>query len=162
MKKHGNPDIIQIRKIFNSIHEAMNWENKVLRRLNVKEDKRFLNATHNIAIPPSKFDRSKNFENWLKLPYEERISIEGRKRISESSRKNIIKLHEEGKINYSKPEDTTNYKIAANKRWSDPEFKLKAKSRKHINNGKQSKMVLPEEIQNYLENGWKLGRLSKH
>jgi hypothetical protein len=160
-KKHGNPDIIEIRKVFGTIQDAMNWENKVLRRMNVKEDARFLNATHNIAIPPSNFDRSKNFDNWLKLPYEKRLSLESRQKISEASRKNITKLHKEGKITYSKPDDKHNYKTAAKKRWSDPKFKLKAKSRKHINNGQQSKMVLPEDIQYYLNNGWKLGRLSK-
>ena len=42
--------------------------------------------------------------------------------------------------------------------WSNPEFKRKAKSRKWINNGDQSKMVLPNEIDSYLSNGWMMGR----
>ena len=68
-------------------------------------------------------------------------------------------MHREGKITYEKPEDTTAYKKAAHKRWSNIEFKLKQKSRKWINNGKKSKMALPDELEQYLNSGWKLGRV---
>lgn len=41
---------------------------------------------------------------------------------------------------------------------------LKGKNvgKKCINNGKQHKFVLPEEIQSYLDNGWKIGKIVKH
>lgn len=161
IKKHGKPDIIQIRKTFKEVKDAIQWENKVLRRMNLKENTKFLNATNNEAIPYVKFDRAKNFENWLKLPYEQRLSEEVRKRKAEKCRENALKLHKSGKMTYAKPEDTTNYKIAAKRRWSNLEFKRKAKSRKHINNGKISKTILPEQLDLFLNLGWVLGRLPR-
>jgi len=47
---HGNPDVIQIRKIFSDSESARLWEHKVLRRLNVINDSRFLNQSDNISI----------------------------------------------------------------------------------------------------------------
>lgn len=41
--KHGDPDIIQIRKTFNSAKDARLWEIKVISRMNIVKDKRFLN-----------------------------------------------------------------------------------------------------------------------
>jgi DNA primase large subunit len=156
IKKYGNPDIIQVRKTFKTINEAIAWENRVLQKINAKQNKNFLNASNNAAPPPSIFDRAKNFENWLKLPYDQRYSSEAKKRISESSRRSITLRHAEGKITYKKPEDTTNYKIAAAKRWSDSAFKEKAKSRKwyHNEKTKECKMLLPEQV----TSNWTLGR----
>lgn len=159
INKHGSPDIIQVRKTFNNIQSAIDWESKVLNRLNVKERKDFLNHTHNEAIIPKKFDRAKNFEKWLQLPYEERLSKDTRLRIAERNSKRMKQLHAEGRINYNKPKDTTSYKKAAMERWSDPDFRRKAKSRKHMNNGVESRMVLPEDQQQLLKSGWEFGRL---
>lgn len=159
INKHGTPDIIQVRKTFNDIQSAINWESKVLNRLNVKERNDFLNHTHNEAIIPKKFNRSKNFEKWLQLPYEKRLSKEIRERRAKLASKRMKQLHTDGCINYNKPEDTTNYKKAATKRWSDPDFRRKARSRKHMNNGVEARMVLPEEQEQLLKSGWKFGRL---
>ena len=159
INKYGEPDIIQVRKTFNDIQTAIKWESKVLNRLNVKERKDFLNHTHNEAIIPKKFDRAKNFEKWLQLPYEERYSEDTRARIAEKTSKRMKQIHAEGCINYDKPEDTTNYKKAAMKRWSDPDFRRKARYRKHMNNGVEARMVLPEDQQQLLKSGWKFGRL---
>jgi len=156
IKKYGTPDIIQVRKTFKTINEAIKWENRVLQKINAKENKNFLNASNNAALLPCVFDRAKNFENWLKLPREQKYSLEGKKRISESSRKSITSRHAQGKITYKKPDDTSNYKAAAKTRWSDPEFKQLAKSRKwyHNNNTKQCKMLLPTQV----NDEWTLGR----
>lgn len=62
-------------------------------------------------------------------------------------------------ITYVKPDDTTNYKNAAKLRWSNPEFKALQKSRKWINDGIKSKMVLSQELSHYLNSGWNLGRV---
>lgn len=43
IKQYGNPDIIQIRKRFKNKEDALLWESKVLRRLNVKNRNDFLN-----------------------------------------------------------------------------------------------------------------------
>lgn len=42
-KDHGEPDIIQIRKTFKTHTEACLWEGKVLKRLNVVNDDKWLN-----------------------------------------------------------------------------------------------------------------------
>lgn len=41
----GSPDIIEIRRTFNSKQKAYAWEQTVLRRMNVLHDSRFLNAS---------------------------------------------------------------------------------------------------------------------
>lgn len=53
-KQYGNPDIIQVRKIFKSKEHAILWEHKVLRKLNVINDDRFLNKTDNKSIVNTK------------------------------------------------------------------------------------------------------------
>lgn len=47
VEKYGDPDIIQIRKIFDSSQDAKLWEEQVLRRMNVVSDNRFLNKNVN-------------------------------------------------------------------------------------------------------------------
>lgn len=42
-KEHGEPDVIQIRKTFTTADEAINWETKVLKRVNVLESTKWLN-----------------------------------------------------------------------------------------------------------------------
>ena len=42
-KEYGEPDVIQIRKIFDNKHRAFLWEQKVLRRLNVPFNIKMLN-----------------------------------------------------------------------------------------------------------------------
>lgn len=46
-EKHGEPDIIQIRKTFLNATQAKIWEENVLRKMNVILDKRFLNKNIN-------------------------------------------------------------------------------------------------------------------
>jgi hypothetical protein len=161
--KYGDPDVIQVRKVFDSRNSAIAWENKVLQRLRVVEDLRFLNATYNKAIEhPVDYDPSINLYEWNKnrkgkndvqLYGEEKAKNKSLK-VSKASRR----AWKMGKMNSKKPEDTTNYKVSSLKRWQDQEFRNKAKSRKWINNGIKSKMILPEEIKQYLNSGWVLGR----
>jgi hypothetical protein len=42
-KLYGEPDIVQIRKIFKTSNAAISWEEKVLRRLNVASSDKFIN-----------------------------------------------------------------------------------------------------------------------
>ena len=47
-KEIGDPDIIQVRKIFDDAKKARLWESKVIRRINATYDNRWLNQTdHN-------------------------------------------------------------------------------------------------------------------
>lgn len=52
-KKHGNPDIIEIRKKFDDPKKAIEWETKVLTRMKVIKNEKWINKTNNIAIDPS-------------------------------------------------------------------------------------------------------------
>ena len=56
----GEPDVVQVRKTFNSAKQARHWEDKVLTRMHVVRDVKFLN----------KSDNAKNFCNQggYKLP----------------------------------------------------------------------------------------------
>lgn len=48
---HGEPDIIEIRKIFSDKESARLWEHKVLRRMCVIDREDFLNKSDAISIP---------------------------------------------------------------------------------------------------------------
>ena len=50
IKEYGDPDIIQIRKTFNTKESARQWENRVLNRMDVMHDDRSLNMTNNFAF----------------------------------------------------------------------------------------------------------------
>lgn len=51
-KEHGEPDVIEIRQTFNDSLQAREWEHKVLRRLKVGRNDRWLNLGTGKAIPP--------------------------------------------------------------------------------------------------------------
>ena len=62
--RYGEPDIIEIRKVFNTADEARNWEDKVLRRLKVLTNDNWINDNYGLIS-----------DNW---------SMKGRKHSSES------------------------------------------------------------------------------
>jgi hypothetical protein len=49
-KENGEPDIIQIRKLFSTKDQARLWEHKVLIRIGVKNNSKWLNITHSLGI----------------------------------------------------------------------------------------------------------------
>lgn len=51
-EKFGEPDIIEIRKVFYDINKARLWEEKVLKKMNVVKDDKWLNKTDNKSIDP--------------------------------------------------------------------------------------------------------------
>lgn len=53
LEKHGNPDIIQIRKTFRDAEKAVLWEKNVLQKMNVlhREDSLNMNIAGSIIIP---------------------------------------------------------------------------------------------------------------
>jgi hypothetical protein len=53
-KQHGEPDVIQVRKVFEKVDKAIIWEKKVLKRLNVLNEERWLNANIAGAFSPIK------------------------------------------------------------------------------------------------------------
>lgn len=51
-KMHGAPDVIQVRKVFQSIDESREWEKRVLTKLNVLQSDKWLNSNVGGAMPP--------------------------------------------------------------------------------------------------------------
>lgn len=49
---YGDPDIIQIRKTFSNRSEALAWEEKVLKKMNVANESKWINVTYNRGFPP--------------------------------------------------------------------------------------------------------------
>lgn len=75
IEEHGQPDIIQIRKICKSKSDTLKWESTVLRRMKVVSDDRFLNRWDNNMMPintegpfPFQFEkfRKKAEKEWLR------------------------------------------------------------------------------------------------
>ena len=50
-EKHGEPDIVQVRRKFNDPDKARLWEHKVLKRMNVANDDRWLNRSDGLSLP---------------------------------------------------------------------------------------------------------------
>jgi len=50
----GEPPIIVVRKIFKDHYSARSWESRVLQRMKVRLDERFLNRCDSISFPPEK------------------------------------------------------------------------------------------------------------
>lgn len=50
-REHGEPDVVEVRRIFSDPNEALRWERNVLERIGVLHDKRWLNQ----AITDPKF-----------------------------------------------------------------------------------------------------------
>ncbi len=86
---HGEPDIIQVRKVFNSVEKARNWECKVLTRLNVIHNEKWINATNNKSISPIAAGHSKG-KTYEQMYGEERAKVLKNKRALSSSTR-IIK-----------------------------------------------------------------------
>jgi hypothetical protein len=87
----GEPDIIQVRKIFDNVNKARDWEYKVLRRLNVINDEKWLN----------KSDGSNNFGRYGNVTNETRQKMRDgqlkRGPVSEETKQKISKNHRDCK-----------------------------------------------------------------
>ena len=45
--EHGEPDVVQVRKVFNDSHKARLWETKVIQKIGAVKSDRWLNQTDN-------------------------------------------------------------------------------------------------------------------
>lgn len=72
--KYGDPDVIQPRKTFSSVTDARLWEEKVLKRMNVVADEKWLNKTDNRSIDPSTVARGENHWTYNNKEHSERWS----------------------------------------------------------------------------------------
>ena len=125
----GEPDVIQIRKIFVTKDSAILWEEKVLQKMNVRNNDKWLNK-NDCSAPPI----MKGEEHPL---YNIGHTEETKQKISEKNKgklKGLIRTEE----------DRKNKSIAAKERWSRPGEKEKL-SQKMIGNdyGKNKKGWIP-------------------
>lgn len=79
---NGDPDIIEIRKTFNSPVKARAWESKVLNKMSVSSDDRFLNITAN-AAPISPSELPKEIEALRRMKISSSHKMSNRKRLSQ-------------------------------------------------------------------------------
>jgi len=82
----GEPDTVEVRRIFQDSDAAIDWENKVLRRLNVMESDTWVNRNINIAPRWHESHRQSHLE-----------SVRGRKYTDQGKQK----LAESRKLNWS-------------------------------------------------------------
>lgn len=68
--EHGNPDIIEIRKTFESAEKARKWEHKVLARMKVANNDKWINKTEILPILHSEKTIKKMLENQKKTMLE--------------------------------------------------------------------------------------------
>jgi hypothetical protein len=52
VEEFGQPDVIQIRKTFDAVDDARKWEERVLRRMRVVLNERWINKTDIVSIDP--------------------------------------------------------------------------------------------------------------
>ena len=161
-QKYGDPDVIQIRKIFNTANSACNWENKVLKRIKAKSRRDFLNATDNRAIPSTPFDRTKNLGHYVESgPRGSWEELYGNDR-AEKMRKNLSATKKGKSCGKGIPKsDGQKQKMskAAFKRWKDPLYR-KVNSHKWIYHPVLGgiKKVQAELVDGYILEGWARGR----
>jgi len=76
---HGEPDVIQIRKTFDDSKKALDWELKVLKRLKVRLDEKWLNKTESHGFPHLIGEECPSFNRVLTIKQREAISIRQKK-----------------------------------------------------------------------------------
>jgi hypothetical protein len=66
-EENGEPDVIQVRRVFDKVDQARRWETKVLKKMSVVERDDFLNKTDNHSISlESSTHRGKSNGMWRK------------------------------------------------------------------------------------------------
>lgn len=170
--KHGDPDVIQIRKTFLSAKDAIDWEQKVLRRLDVEKNSKFLNTknatTKTIIIKPNSGSFKKGLTPWNKDKHYDEMTIEERKEkfgriFSEDDKQHLRELSKERFANNELRDIVRERTIA---QFNDPEKKKRHKEsckghigKGWINNGVINKRATKEEFEQLKDFGWSKGRL---
>jgi hypothetical protein len=169
--KRGEPDIIEIRKIFKDKYKAVLWEQKVLKRLNVEKNKKFLNTKNSTT---STIITTQNITSFKKgnVPWNKGLNLkeiyggEWTKRYSRTkSQQEKQKLSLTNKKRFANSELRILYSHKTKEKFANSEFKSYHLSRckSHsdkiwINDGIKNRRVTEE---NYLLKFplWKRGRI---
>ena len=162
-EEHGEPDVIQIRNVFDTPEKAILWEERVLTRLKAGLSERWLNQKigWNGGVPMSDLHRKKISK-----------ALTGKPKSDEHKRKNSLArlgstLKESHKQNISSALKGRSFSAEHRKNLGKcnkglkrrPETLAKmsdaVKGKKWINNGYEERMSRD------LPNGWEYGRLTK-
>ena len=90
--EYGEPDVVQVRKIFLDRNSARLWEHQVLKRLNVRKNKKWLNKSDNLHhysdSPRIPWNKGKPMSDEQKCKLSElnmgkTLSVEHRRKMSE-------------------------------------------------------------------------------
>lgn len=171
--KFGEPDVVEVRKIFTSREECIEWEHKVLRRIKAVKSNKWLNKTDNKAISSEKAKISSRDRRWftngvdnlyLDVDIDEipKLFVRGR----------TVKWKGESTLNKIKPKPYTNgiitiYIFSVKDRPNGKEWKSgygndvkgidfrTINKRSYYNNGKVTKLLFEHEV----TKEWSLGKL---
>lgn len=106
--KNGNPDVIQVRKTFTSVDDAVAWETRVLKRLNLKTSSKWLNK--NVA---GKIDMTPDISKKIS---QKMLSLNIKR--NEEFKKIVSITHKNKKI----PDETKKYLSEINSGVNHPQF----------------------------------------
>lgn len=149
-EQHGEPDIIEVRQTFNDSLQAREWEHKVLRRLGVIRDEKWLNRGNGKAIPPSygpkhtiEFKKKQSERMKQKNPMVGRVQSETEKDIRQEIRKRprsfeAKKRISQGKMGDKNPNFGKSYDFEYRRKMSE-RLKGRKFSEEHRNNLKGPK-----------------------
>ena len=170
-KKHGAPNIIEIRKIFNEPAKALKWEQKVLQRLNVEQRKDFLNAknktTNTLILETNKSSFKKGQTAWNKG--KSFIEIYGKEWTKEKysrikTNEELQKISLKGKIRFANVELRQIYSERTKLQFQDP---IKKETHRINCNGHGDKIWINDGYKNkriyantsFLYENWSKGRI---
>jgi hypothetical protein len=80
-KKYGEPDIVEVRKKFVTVESALQWEQRVLKKLNVPFNKKYLNANVGAPLTTNASQRGVKKHYKVSNPMD---NLESRKNLSET------------------------------------------------------------------------------
>lgn len=148
-ERYGEPDIIQIRKVFKGIRECREWEIKVIRRMSIVSDKKFLNQRNPGGI--ENFSKKVGSEPWNK----------NKKGLQSSPYKGTSNRYDDSVIQRI----SNSVKIFMMNRTQD---QIDRKIKQNTENGKMKwlhnsegihKRVKEQDLDIYLSQGWERGRI---
>lgn len=149
-EQNGEPDVIQVRKIFGDHTSAVLWEEKVLRKIDANNNNKFLNANIAGAIDFNDIVRKKmsdakkgkgigkdnnNYGNYW--------TDEQKQNLSKKRKESGIAAGKNNPMYGRKRSDTTE-RNKLPKQW--------------VTNGVEDKLILREKLDDYLSNGYIVGR----
>lgn len=173
---HGEPDIIQIRREFSDESKARDWECKVLTRLGIPKNEKFLNRTNNKSIFYERDETWRKNRSGVNHPrYGKPSPFKGKSHTDDAKKKNSLAhlgrktgrtsetFTDEWKANISKNHARLSRQQPIEEREKRKElavttgFSKCAEGRIWVNDGKKSYRILPDDLPKYPS--YKLGRL---